>query len=298
MTIPNAIKKIDSAHSESIWAMQWSQGGIVSGSLDGTIKLWDVVENDISANFVSLKQKVAITSIAVVQDGSQAVVCFEDSQIRFYDTINKVEIGTLNPGLLEAWSICLSPGDDVLASGNNKGEVNIWSMQDGHEKIATLETNCKFILSNMFSGDGKLAAASSNGVVSLFDLTTQSIFHKIEAHALSIRSVVFSPSGDLIYTASDDRHVSVCDIRSGQIINSFSHAGMALCVDASPNQRHFVVGSADHCVTLWDLGMQRCVERFTTTHTDRVGSVTYDKSDVEGKRFVSGGDDGGIQLYG
>eukprot|EP01034_Spumella_vulgaris_P021617 gene21617-27656_t len=72
---------------------------------------------------------------------------------------------------------------------------------------------------------------------------------------------------------------------------------MALSVDASSNQRHFVVGSADHCVTLWDLGMQRCVERFSTTHSDRVSSVCFDKTDLTGTRFASAGDDGVIQIY-
>jgi WD40 repeat protein len=54
---------------------------------------------------------------------------------------------------------------------------------------------------------------------------------------------MFSPNSDLIYTASDDRHVSVYDLKSGKLVNSFSHAGMALTVDASPDSRHFVVSA-------------------------------------------------------
>ncbi len=269
----------------------------MSASLDGTMKLWDVSGRDITAKYTSAKRRIGIISIAAVQDGSTAVVCYENSEIRFFDIINKVELEVINPGLLEAWSICLSPGDDVVASGNNRGEINIWSMQDGHEKVATLETKNKFILSTAFSIDGKLSSGGIDGVVNVFDMNTQQIFHKVEAHALPIRSVVFSPGGDLLYTASDDRHVSVCDIRTGQIINSFSHAGIALSVDASPNQRHFAVGCADHSVYLWDLGMQKCLQRFDGAHSDRVGVVSYDKSDSTGARFSSGGDDGVIQLY-
>ncbi len=290
-------KRLESAHNDNIWALTWCQGDLLSAGLDGTMKLWDVSGLNLSDKYDTPSRRVGITSIAAVQDGSVAVICHENSDLRFFDIINKTELCCVNTGLLEAWSICLSPGDDVLASGNNRGEINIWSMSEAHEKVATLVTNNKFILSTTFSIDGKLAAAGIDGMVNLFDMNTQQIFHKLEAHALPIRSVVFSPSGDLLYTASDDRHVSFTDVRTGQIINSFSHAGMALSVDASPDQRHFAVGSADNNVYVWDLGMQKCVKKFESAHNDRVSAVSYDRSDATGVRFASGGDDGLIQLY-
>lgn len=173
----------------------------------------------------------------------------------------------------------------------------MWSMQPGHEMLTTLQTQNKFILTSQFSIDGKLAVAGIDGFVNLFDMETQQIVHKIEAHAQPIRSVVFSPAGDLLYTASDDRHVSVFDLKSGQNINSFSHGGAALSVDTSCDLRHFVVGSADRSVSVWDLGMQRCEQRLEGSHASRVTAVSYDKADASGKRFASVCDDAVIQLY-
>lgn len=292
--------RLAAAHEEPIWSATWCQGDLLTASLDGSMKLWDVVSSSsaISAKYSSSKQKIGATSIAAVQDGSTAVVCYQNGQIKFFDIINKVETNeTIEAGLLESWSICLSPGDDVLASGNKKGEVILYSMQPGHERLTTLQTHNKFILSAQFSIDGKLAVASMDGFVNLFDMETQQVVHKIEAHAQPIRSVVFSPAGDLLYTASDDRYVSVFDVKSGQNINSFSHGGIALGVDASSDLRHFIVGSADKSVSVWDLGMQRCEQRLEGCHTDRVTAVSYDRSDATGKRFASVGDDGHIQLY-
>jgi WD40 repeat protein len=128
---------------------------------------------------------------------------------------------------------------------------------------------------------------------------------------------MFSPNSDLIYTASDDRHVSVYDLKSGKLVNSFSHAGMALTVDASPDSRHFVVGSSDCSVSLWDLGMQKRVHHYKS-HNAQVWGVRFDKGHQwpsdgameeedggEGGgggggsigRFVSVGDDSLIQMY-
>ena len=99
----------------------------------------------------------------------------------------------------------------------------------------------------------------------------------------------------MIYTASEDRHVSVYDIKSGQLINSFSHAGKALSVDTSSDGLLFVVGNSDHNVYLWDLGMQKCISKYKS-HSDMVWGVCFDKSS-DSSRFVSVGDDALIQLY-
>ena len=79
-------------------------------------------------------------------------------------------------------------------------------------------------------------------------------------------------------------------------MNSFSHAGMALSVDASPDHRRFVVGCGDYSVCLWDLGMQRRERRYTA-HTDQVWAARFDPSDALGSRFASAGDDAMIQIF-
>jgi len=171
-------------------------------------------------------------------------------------------------------------------------------MSEDNDKIASLETNCKFVLSTAFSVDSKLASSGVDGISNIFDLEKKQIVHKIEAHALPARSNVFSPNGALLYTASDDRHVSVYDTRSGRVIQSFSHPGMALSVDASGDQRHFIVGCADHAVYQWDLGMQKCIGKYGDCHSDMVWGVRYLTSkSVKSTDFVSVGDDGVLQTY-
>jgi WD repeat-containing protein 61 len=287
-------KKVEAAHGDCIWSLAYAKGNALTGSLDGTVKYWD---RDLNLIGTSGRGKVGINSVTALRDNSTAIACFQDSIIRFYSLPDMKEMSFIDPGLLDAWTVCLSPTDEVLVSGTQRGTVNVWSMQEGHEKVASLETrNNKFILSTVFSRDLKLATAGIDGFVNIFDIKTQQIVQKIEAHALPIRSVAFSPDRSLLYTASDDRHVSVYDTVSGSLINSFSQSGMALSVDASPDHRHFVVGCADHNVTLWDLGMQRFVQNYDN-HSDQVWCVKFDGSDASGSRFASVGDDALLQTY-
>jgi WD40 repeat protein len=297
--LPQTTKKCEGAHGDGIWAVAWVQGDLITGSLDGSIKLWDVQQSKESliCKYNSNKRKTGIVSLAAVQDGSVAVACFQNSVICFYDIISKREIEYIEPGISEAWSLCLSPGDDVLASGNSRGVVNIWSMQEGHEKVASLPThNKKFITSTAFSIDGKLGAGSVDGVASIFDINTQSITQKIEAHGLPIRSIVFSPDGNLLYTVSEDHHANVYDARTGSLVDSFSHAGMVLTLSASTDQRHFVTGCSDGQVYYWDLAMRKCKQQ-THAHRDMAWGVAFDPSDPACRKFASVGDDAAIYIY-
>ncbi len=157
------------------------------------------------------------------------------------------------------------------------------------------------VLATAFNADGSLFACSSvNGALHVFDPVRAELAHAISAHNLPARSVKFSPDGNLIYTASDDQHVSIFDLRRGSMgtaaVKSYSMGSKALCVDASPDGRHFCVGTANGNVLLWDLGMQRreCVYN---GHSDQVWAVAYDRTDRQGKRFASVGDDALLQLY-
>lgn len=295
--------------SQSIWACDWSQESVIlTGSLDGTVSSWEPGKV-LKKHQSSSPQLVGVTSVIATKDRRRAIASYQDGTIRFFDLNEEekdlseensslTEAFCIDPGLMEAWTISLSPDEDVLVSGTHRGSINIWSMGDNFgEKVASLDTHNKFILSTAFSCDKKLATTGIDGWLNVFDMTTAQNIQKVEAHALPTRSISFSPDGNLIYTASDDRHVSVYDSVSGTFVSSFSHTGMAYCVDASPDHRHFAVACANHSVVLWDLGMQRQVNTFSDQHSDQVWGVAFDKADSTGKRFASVGDDALIQLY-
>lgn len=293
------LKQTD-AHENGVWSSCYtSTGDILTGSLDGTVTHRDGRNLSLKASSAS-RHKFGVTSVIATHDCTKAIACYQDSTIKFYAMSNDStleETESLDAGLFEAYSLCLSPDDDVLVGGSNTGKANFWSMKEGHERVSSVDIHeNKAILSIAFNQDFKLATAAIDGVVNIFDLEKQQVVYKIEAHALPCRSVVFSPGGHLLYTASDDRHANVFDTLTGQLVGSFSHAGMCYSIDRSSDERHFAVGSADCTVSIWDLGMRRDVGVFDK-HTDSVWSVKFDPTDDSGKRFLSTGEDASIQLY-
>ncbi|RYG62176.1 hypothetical protein EON64_18115, partial [archaeon] len=164
-------QKISGVHDFDIWGLSWCQGNICTGSLDATVAYYDI--NAGKSLFRSSAEIVGVTSVVTLQDGSTAVACYQDSRIRFFDLFNQKETHCIDPGIMEAYGLSLSPGEDVLVSGNAKGNVTVWSMQPGHEKVASLHTESKQILTTAFSVDGKLATGGMDGTVNIIDVNTQ-----------------------------------------------------------------------------------------------------------------------------
>lgn len=291
--------RLDGAHSDNIWSACWTvQNRVLTGGLDGTVKIFSVKEDysEIKCEGISNKQKMGVTSIDIVGDGSIAIVAYQDSVIRLFSTDNMVEISTIKPGLLESYQVSISLQDDLIASGNHLGCVNLWSMQQGHERVSKLDANCKAILATKFSPTNQIGSGSSDGIVAIFDVESGKATHKIYEHAMCIRSIQFSPvDGNLVYAACDDRTVSVFDQTSGKIFKQFSFPSMARCVDVSQDRRHFIVGCSDGSVSVYDIGMQAKVKSFDA-HKDQVWDCKFDKFSPASK-FVSVGDDAMIQVY-
>ena len=98
----------------------------------------------------------------------------------------------------------------------------------------------------------------------------------------------------MLWTASDDRYIGVFDVRTGLNVNTYSHAGMCTSLDLSSDKHHVAVATSDHSVTYWDMAMQRRLQVLDAPHTEYVWDVKFDET---GKKIVSVGDDGIIQIY-
>lgn len=293
------VRKVDTA-GDCIWTTAWCQGNLLSGSVDGSVRYWDIYNKDAKeATFTTTKSKVGITSVVSLHDGSTAIACFQDGTIRFFDIFGQEERkqSRINAGIFEAYSLSLSPQEDLLISGNHRGGLHFWSMEgDNHERVGTLETEAKQILSTDISFDAKLVSSSMDGLVQVHDLKTQQLVYRLHDHFMPVRSVSFSNDGNLFISTSDDRSLRVYDMRSGRTVSEFNHGSRAMSGDYSPDGRHIVTGSSDGSVSLWDLGLRRRVDRWEVHH-DAVWTVKFDPQDLGGNAFVSGAEDGTIALF-
>ncbi|XP_028777395.1 WD repeat-containing protein VIP3 [Neltuma alba] len=314
-----ALKSVDNAHDESVWAVTWVPATssrsplLLTGSLDETVRLWR--SDDLVPERTNTGHCLGVASVAAHPLGSIAASSSLDSFVRVFDVDSNATIATLEAPPSEVWQLKFDPKGSILAvAGGSSASVKLWDTSTW-ELVATLSiprpegpkptdrsSSKKFVLSVAWSPDGKrLACGSMDGTLSVFDVARGKFLHHLEGHHMPVRSLAYSPYDPrLLFTASDDAHVHMYDADGGSLVSSMSgHASWVLCLDVSPDGSAVATGSSDKTVRLWDLNMRAAVQTMSN-HTDQVWGVAFRPpggSNVRVGRLASVSDDKSITLY-
>ncbi len=82
----------------------------------------------------------------------------------------------------------------------------------------------------------------------------------IRGHEKSVRSVAYSPSGDIIASASADKMIKFWDSNTGRCINTIKESGAINTVSFDPHNGYRVVSaSVYNCARIWDVKNGTCL---------------------------------------
>ncbi len=91
----------------------------------------------------------------------------------------------------------------------------------------------------------------------------------------SVNSIVFSPDGTKVVTASDDKTAKIWDVATGELLHTLKgHTGYVWSAAFSPNGNYIVTASADGTVKIWDVANGTLI-RTLEGHTDWVISAAF-----------------------
>ena len=82
---------------------------------------------------------------------------------------------------------------------------------------------------------------------------TGALLHVLRGHTSDVNRLAFSPDGDRLATASDDKSIAIWDPATGEQLKSLhGHADMVVCLAYVPEGRRIVSGSADGDLKTWE----------------------------------------------
>ncbi|MBD2101495.1 eIF2A-related protein [Leptolyngbya sp. FACHB-261] len=281
-------------HEADVWSVSFSPDGqtIVSGSGDGTIRLWDVRGNAIGQPFKG--HQATVGSVSFSPDGQAIVSGSTDGTIRLWDVWGNAIGQPFKGHQATVSSVSFSPDGQAIVSGCYDGTIRLWDVW-GNAIGQPFEGHEGYVSSVAFSPDGQtIVSGSTDGTIRLWDVRGNAIGQPFEGHEGYVSSVAFSPDGQTIVSGSTDGTIRLWDLRGNAIGQPFKgHEGYVWSVSFSPDGQTIVSGGYDKTIRLWDLRGNAIGQPFEG-HEGYVSSVAFSP---DGQAIVSGSDDKTIRLW-
>lgn len=281
-------------HEDAINSVAMSPDGqiIVTGSVDGTLRLWNIQGNPVSQPFQGHQGHV--TAVAISPDGQLIVSGSRDRTLRLWDMQGN-PISQPFPGH-EGYvaSVAFSPDGKMIASGSWDKTVRLWDLS-GNPIGQPLFGHKDVVFSIIFSPDGQMIASGSwDNTVRLWDIQGNTINQPFVGHDGFVNSLAISPDGQMIVSGSSDGTVRLWDLLGNIIAKPFTgHDGSVNSVAISPDGQRIFSGGNDNTVRLWDANGQP-LSKPLLGHKDAVRSIAISP---DGQRIVSGSRDTTAQLW-
>ncbi|MGF2014027.1 beta-propeller domain-containing protein [Nostoc sp. DedVER01b] len=116
----------------------------------------------------------------------------------------------------------------------------------------------------------------------------------LEGHSSGVISVVFSPDGQRLASASADNTIKLWDVATGKPVQTLTgHSGWVYSVVFSPDGQRLASASTDNTIKLWDVATGKVVQTLTG-HSNWVNSVVFSP---DGQKLASASADNTIKLW-
>ncbi|EJC98415.1 WD40 repeat-like protein [Fomitiporia mediterranea MF3/22] len=288
-------------HEDTISSVAFSPDGklVVSGSFDGTIRVWDAESGcTVSGPFKGhSEQSEKILSISFSPDGERVVSGSGDGTILVWDVgSGEIVSGPFKGHEDRVESVSFSADGARVISGSLDGTIRFWDVHSG--QTSSVSRDGPDISSIAFSPDGVRAASGfEDGTFIVWDVKSGEVISgPLKEHESWVYSVAFSRDGTNIVSGDGTGTIIIWDAKSGQIVRKLSddHTALVVSLAFSSDGTRVVSGSYDNTIRVWDVKSRQTIFAPFEGHTDWVRSVAFSP---DGSRVVSSSWDCTIRIW-
>jgi WD40 repeat protein len=279
-------------HEKRVMALAFSPDGkwIVTGSDDGTARLWEVDTGRCRRTFVHENEAL---SVAFVSDGHRIVTACLDGSARIW--------GTWSGDLLSQFrhdkgisSVAISADGAYLLTGCDDCFAWLWDVNNEDTPVQSFAHDDE-VYAVALSPDGRRALTGGNDrVARLWDVETGKQIGDDLRHERMVLAVAFNPAdARMVATGSWDRTAVVWDTTTGKALATLPHPGRVRSVVFAPDGSRLLTGDSEQIARFWDVSTREVIDQ-GILHLDTVYAVAFAP---DGKSVATGCADTRARLW-
>lgn len=261
--------RLFAGHTNRIWILRFSRDSrmLASGSLDETVKVWDIASGRLLADF---KHRGEAFPVDFSPDGKLLATGSTDFESRshafkLWAVSDKQEVHG-NPSLPDVEPIAFSPDWRYLASYKGNGKIQLWDLNERRATHVLSGGDSPFQRIAKFSPDGRLfAAPGAANTAKVWEVEAGKELFTVHgdpaAEEEGIVAVFFSADGALLTVVDSHKNVKIFDTKTGResktIPVDLGGINIVEYVGLSPDGRWLAAESVGGAVLLTDLAQGR-----------------------------------------
>ena len=220
---------------------------VVSGSLDGAIRVWNATSGSCVAEYRGHSGPVECTRFS--PDGTRILSSSADRTIRLWDASIEGVWGSKD----YVMTVQIPNDVDHIVSGSTNGKVALWKTSDG-SLVYEIDVHQGIIHYMALTDDDKLvASASADRTISILNMHNGSNVARLEGHTDEVNTVQFSSDGTLLVSASQDAQVKIWDMSTKKPKRSLTHSTGVGVATFSPDDKLICSGTLDGAIHIWNV---------------------------------------------
>jgi WD40 repeat protein len=262
----------DSRDGESgVFSIALSPDGkrVVGGSMDGTVRLWDIDTCKVITKWIGHTNEVV--SVCWSQDNRRVLSGSKDGTVRQWDVEGETRdvksgetiLASIKTGHEEVRAVVYSPDMTLIATAgrdrpwdkvSNECSIQIWDAKTG-KLVATLKGHTKQVGCLAWTKDGKtLISGSWDHSIRTWNTTKWEQVAILDEHTSLVLALAISPNDRILASTSSDNTTRLWNLDNGKLISSpLQHAGPVICVSFSAGGKLLATGCYDNNAYLWDV---------------------------------------------
>jgi WD40 repeat protein len=282
-------------HTNSIYSLVIipSNENIISGSRDGTIKVWNSTIFQLIATLTGHTGWInVIYSLAIIPSNENIVSGYYDGTIKVWNSKTFKLIANLTGHTDWVMVLVVVPSNENIISGSRDYTIKVWNSKT-FELIANLTGHTSYVRAlAIIPSNESIVSGYFDGTIKVWNSTTFKLIANLTGHTEKVNALAIIPSNENIISGSRDNTIKVWNSKTFKLIASFLTRDVIALV-IIPSNENIVSSSYDKTIKVWNSKTFKLIANLKG-YTNSVESLAIIPSN---ENIVSGSDDGTIKVW-